>query len=109
MSELDTVTTVLHRLQGELSERLQRIRADRQRAAGPLSSDFAEQAVEVENDEVLERLETATAADLAQTEHALQRVAQGQYGVCERCGARIDAQRLRALPQATACGTCASR
>lgn len=109
MSELDAVTLLLQQRQRELDDRLQRIRADHQRAAGPLSSDFGEQAVEVENDQVLERLEATTAADLAQVDHALQRLGQGLYGVCEHCGGAISAQRLQAVPQATNCSACAAR
>ena len=38
---------------------------------------------------------------------ALERHAEGRYGVCEQCGALIDAERLEAVPLATLCITCA--
>lgn len=38
---------------------------------------------------------------------ALQRVAEGRYGICERCGAPIDPERLEAVPLATLCIRCA--
>jgi len=38
---------------------------------------------------------------------AMERHAEGRYGVCEQCGARIDAERLEAVPLATLCITCA--
>lgn len=98
----------LQALQQSLRDRLQRIHADEQRALAPLSADFSEQAVETENDEVLARLETATAQDLAQVEHALRRLAEGHYGRCESCGTVIEAARLQALPQATHCSACAA-
>lgn len=97
----------LQALRRELDNRLQRIRADRQRRAGPLSADFAEQAVELENEEVLNRLELSTEADLAQVARALQSEAEGHYGICERCGEVIEEPRIRALPQATRCSHCA--
>jgi DnaK suppressor protein len=39
---------------------------------------------------------------------ALRRIDEGTYGVCERCGAEIDVERLRAMPTATLCITCKS-
>lgn len=39
--------------------------------------------------------------------HALARLAQNRYGVCERCGGRIAKDRLRALPYARYCMPCA--
>ena len=43
---------------------------------------------------------------LAQVEAALARFEQGRYGLCERCGDRIDPARLKALPYATLCMNC---
>ncbi|MFH0964850.1 MAG: TraR/DksA C4-type zinc finger protein [Planctomycetota bacterium] len=37
---------------------------------------------------------------------ALERIEQGSYGVCEDCGKRIPAARLRAMPYATLCVEC---
>lgn len=41
-----------------------------------------------------------------QLERALERLHEGRYGVCEDCGARIPAQRLRLAPEATRCVIC---
>lgn len=43
---------------------------------------------------------------LDQSTHALQRLEAGTYGICESCGSRIVAARLRAFPRATLCITC---
>ncbi|WP_370309315.1 TraR/DksA family transcriptional regulator [Sinimarinibacterium flocculans] len=91
----------------ELASRLQRVRRDLEHADGPVPQDFADQATVRENDDVLNNIEQATALDLAQYEHAIRRTKSGQYGVCEHCGDRISAQRLAAVPQATACAGCA--
>ena len=37
---------------------------------------------------------------------ALQRLHEGHYGSCERCGNAIEPARLAALPEATTCRTC---
>lgn len=44
-----------------------------------------------------------------QIDHALVRVADGSYGVCESCGKSIEAARLKALPHATLCISCKRR
>lgn len=38
---------------------------------------------------------------------ALQRIAEGTYGICQRCGARMDRARLAIIPDATLCIECA--
>ena len=46
---------------------------------------------------------------LADLDDALGRSAAGTYGVCERCGEPIPADRLAARPHATTCVGCAGR
>ncbi|MBO9520350.1 MAG: TraR/DksA C4-type zinc finger protein [Nocardioidaceae bacterium] len=46
---------------------------------------------------------------LVQSEHALERIANGTYGVCEVCGNPIGKNRLMAFPRATMCMTCKQR
>jgi DnaK suppressor protein len=43
---------------------------------------------------------------LSEVEHALQKLEQGTYGVCDVCGQPIDRARLEVLPQATLCLSC---
>ncbi|MEM4723880.1 MAG: TraR/DksA C4-type zinc finger protein [Candidatus Hadarchaeum sp.] len=38
---------------------------------------------------------------------ALQKCEEGRYGICERCGAPIDPERLEILPLTTLCINCA--
>jgi DnaK suppressor protein len=45
---------------------------------------------------------------LAQVEAALQRLGEGSYGICARCGNEISTERLEALPYAIYCITCQS-
>jgi len=49
------------------------------------------------------------AADLiAQIDSALARMDAGEYGICDRCGREIGAERLEAKPYATLCIECQS-
>ena len=44
---------------------------------------------------------------LKQIQGALQRIEEGSYGLCERCGRQIEQARLEALPFASMCIDCA--
>jgi DnaK suppressor protein len=44
-----------------------------------------------------------------QTTRAIERIDEGAYGMCERCGRPIDAARLKALPHALLCMDCKRR
>jgi RNA polymerase-binding transcription factor len=43
---------------------------------------------------------------ITQVERALERLNEGSYGWCERCGNAIPVERLAAFPSATLCVTC---
>lgn len=45
---------------------------------------------------------------IADLEGAVRRAAEGSYGICERCGAPIPAERLEALPSTRMCIACAA-
>ena len=46
---------------------------------------------------------------VAQIDYMLQRIDSGKYGICEDCGKRIPAARLRAMPFAYLCVECKQR
>jgi len=46
---------------------------------------------------------------LLQSQHAIERIADGSYGVCENCGEPIGKMRLMAFPRATLCMSCKQR
>lgn len=87
-----------------LSRRVAQIESEL-RSAG--SSDSEERAVEVENHEVLERLDEAERQELKDIRGALNRIDSGTYAVCTRCGGTIPAKRLEALPYTDMCVDCA--
>lgn len=47
--------------------------------------------------------------ELRAAEHALQQLAEGDYGICTDCSAEIPFERLRASPAASRCVACLSR
>jgi len=46
-------------------------------------------------------------AELTEVDRALARIADGSYGICQRCGKRITVARLDARPTAVLCIDCA--
>ncbi|WP_439106636.1 TraR/DksA family transcriptional regulator [Congregibacter sp.] len=88
----------------ELEGRLESLKRD---AAQEHSSDSAEQAQERENDEVVDAIGVETREAIAAMKSALQRLEEGNYGICIQCGQAIAADRLKARPEATHCIDCA--
>jgi RNA polymerase-binding transcription factor DksA len=63
-------------------------------------ADVGTETFEREKDiSILEQVE----AELADVEHALRRLEDGTYGICEACGEPIGEDRLEALPAARFC------
>ncbi|AZQ66332.1 TraR/DksA family transcriptional regulator [Silicimonas algicola] len=88
----------------ELGERINRIEDD---LDDPMPKDAEEQAVEREDDEVLERLGAQSAQEVQLIRAALARIEDGVYGDCMKCGEPISEERLDAVPHAALCRDCA--
>lgn len=91
--------------QREYRARAQAIRRDLGRSH---AADFAEQAQQRQNDEVLEALLAEAELGLDLVERALQRLADGRYGLCLKCAEPIGEARLNAMPAAEFCLRCAA-
>ena len=75
----------------------------------PVSADFAEQANETSNDQVVEALDYEAKLEMAQIKRALQRIEDGSFGYCEKCGEEINVKRLQAIPYVANCIDCATQ
>lgn len=75
---------------------------------GRLQADAQDIVSYTANDEVLDGLEGAAMAEVAEIRAALDRLAAGTYGICETCEEEIGPKRLAALPHARLCVDCAS-
>ncbi len=69
--------------------------------------DWEDLAAERETDEVLEATAKAGLAEIPMIRAALNRIADGSYGTCARCGQPIPEGRLDALPWTPLCRNCA--
>jgi RNA polymerase-binding transcription factor DksA len=72
------------------------------------SKDWEDSATEREDEEVLERLGVTGQQEIAQIKAALDRMDQGEYGFCVKCGNEISSARLDLLPYTPFCKSCAA-
>lgn len=70
------------------------------------SGDVVDWALDSVQDEISSQLAEVESRELARIEIALERMREGQYGICEGCGCSIPMARLNALPYATLCIKC---
>lgn len=105
MTKFESVRQALVARYRELGGDMERLEA---MTTQPLDADFAEQAHEIEEIEALEALEGTKLQEMAAIRAALARIAEGSYGICEVCGADIPEARLKVMPAAVRCVTCAA-
>ena len=98
-------TQLLGRL-SELDERLNEIESE---FDAHQSKDWEEMATEREDDEVLEGLGLAGKDEIVRIRAALQRIRDGEYGYCVKCGDDISQERLDVLPDTPFCKSCAAK
>jgi DnaK suppressor protein len=91
----------------DLNGRLSKITEDVKHVDEPVSQDFAEQATEMENKEVLDSLGNITRDEMNKVKEAISRIDSGHYGLCVVCGEPIGKKRLEILPFSDKCIKCA--
>lgn len=103
-----------------LAERLDELRAEHTEAVAGISEMQKERLSDSAGDDqvdsgskTVEREQEISLANsvrdrMVQVERALERLDDGDYGVCEKCGTNIPAARLAAFPSATLCVNCKS-
>ena len=105
---MTTHENIAKALRARLSELTGRVAEIDSELRKPLSANSEEQATDLENQDALEGIENSEIQEIRQIQEALKRIAEGTYGVCTQCGADIDPKRLKALPIATRCISCAA-
>ena len=104
MTELQEIKTKLEAKLRELDERAHEIDDE---LSEPGDDDWSENAVEAENDEVLEKVGSMAVEEIRQIKVALGKIDAGTYGICQTCNKQIAPKRLEALPYAITCIDCA--
>jgi DnaK suppressor protein len=70
------------------------------------STELLDMVSDGEYDDISARIAEADTAKIRQIEEAFTMLREGRYGVCQRCGGKIQKRRLRAIPFATLCLGC---
>ena len=104
MSNYKDIKQSLLKKRDELESRIGKIKKD---YANPLSQNSSEQAVELENSEVLAVIQREATDELTQINRTLQLIDKDAYGICIVCEMPIPAKRLEVLPHTNYCIDCA--
>ncbi len=105
MKDLAEIIERLKNRQVELQNRLSKVEASLRKTH---AKDWEEQAIERENDQVVEALDENLRTELDQIVMALNRAEKNQYGICAICDEPIPLGRLEALPYTDRCVSCAT-
>lgn len=108
MNKFDEIRQLLLAKRQELLQRVSDIQKDLRNEDNPVEKDFEEQAVQMENEEVLNALDAEGRATLLRIDRALLRIEAGNYGICAMCDTTIPIERLRAMPYTELCVVCAA-
>lgn len=68
--------------------------------------DVVDVALDTAQDEISSQLAEVESRELANIENALEKMREGEYGLCEGCSKPIPLARLQALPYASTCIEC---
>lgn len=104
MSEFSDVYDSLVERSRELQKKLNRINESQRKT----HSRGEDQAIERENDEVVDTLGENIREELKLIDNAIGKIEDGSYGICSNCGEKIAKERLQALPYTGLCIDCAS-
>lgn len=104
MTPISTRKATLEARQVDL---LNRIGGIKEELSSHNETDWEELATQREGDEVLEGMGNEAQTELRAIKAALDRVASGDYGTCQKCGAPIGEARLDVLPYTPFCKECA--
>ena len=97
------------RLEKERAETLAELDHLREYLRGEVDADAEEADPDIYEREKTLALIRTLEDKLASIEQALRLAEKGTYGMCERCGEKIDPARLEALPHTTLCVQCKSQ
>jgi len=102
-----TPETARETLLARRAEILGRLAGINDRLDEPEDKDREEAATQTEDDQMLMSLGDLERAEVARIDAALDRVRQGSWGTCVKCGDEIEPKRLELLPETPFCASCA--
>jgi len=106
MIDVTTYKSKLLSLRDEINGRIDAIEKDLHHEEHAIEKDFAEQATQLENEEVLSSLDNKSKATAMEINKALLRIENNTYGRCIMCNEPISEKRLDVTPYASMCVPC---
>ncbi|MGJ8596301.1 TraR/DksA family transcriptional regulator [Sulfitobacter sp.] len=106
MTDLNHYKTLITARIAELDARMHEVDHE---LGEPMTADMNDQAIDLEDDEVLEGLGMAAQKETALLNHALDRIADGSFGICKKCEEPISDARLNAVLYTPLCKDCAQK
>jgi RNA polymerase-binding transcription factor DksA len=104
---MTSLTARKKELEARMQALTQRVEATEAELLSHDAKDWEELAIQRESDEVLEQVGLGAQEEMRAIKAALQRIAEGDYGACQKCGAEIGKARLDLLPFTPFCKDCA--
>ena len=107
--DLNVIRSRLEQERKQLAEELEQLNVSSQLTERRDGSPFGKREEEANGAAALEKraaLQGRIRDNLVRVEHALQKIDEGTYGLCDSCGQPIDPARLEALPLAALCVKC---
>lgn len=95
-------------LREELLGRVERTHNHLYRREERVSANFSDQSQEMQSQALINALDVEGRAELVLIDEALDRIATGAFGYCQKCAAPVQNERLAALPYTRYCIDCAS-
>ncbi len=100
---------ILTGMKAELTTGVERHLNDSKEEVNGGVPDISDEATRTYNRQVMLNLSEQERSQLSRVEEAIQKLADGRYGVCDECGERIPVKRLKIVPFAKFCVTCKSK
>jgi DnaK suppressor protein len=107
MSPIDELRDKLLQQRRNLFRQVAQVEGDLRWLETDVPAELEEESQEENIARVLTRLDERGNAEIQAIDRALARISNGDYGRCEECEEPIPVARLRALPTAMTCVTCA--
>lgn len=93
----------------DLLRRISAAKESGENAGEVVHGDYIDQANFTQDREISYVLSDRDRQELKAIEGALDRIAEGTYGICEKCGEDVDSRRLEVLPYARFCLSCQTK